>query len=122
MNYCIHPFKDSNLADTPGKRVGVVGPGGLGHVAVKFGKAFGRHAARRSLDFIVDTVSEGMLESLKVAVLGAPDKPIEPPAFPLILGKRSAKGSMTGSTRETQETLDVRGKHNISCDTELVKP
>lgn len=43
VNYCIHPFKDSNLADTPGKRVGVVGPGGLGHVAVKFGKAFGRH-------------------------------------------------------------------------------
>ena len=29
---------------------------------------------------------------------------------------------MTGSTRETQETLDGRGKHNISCDTELVKP
>lgn len=37
------PFKDSNLVDTPGKRVGVVGLGGLGHVAVKFGKAFGHH-------------------------------------------------------------------------------
>lgn len=43
MNYCIHPFKGSNLADAPGKRVGVVGPRGLGHVAVRFGKAFGRH-------------------------------------------------------------------------------
>jgi len=36
-------FKDSNLVDTPGKRVGVVGLGGLGHVAVKFGKAFRHH-------------------------------------------------------------------------------
>uniref|UniRef100_B9H518 D-isomer specific 2-hydroxyacid dehydrogenase NAD-binding domain-containing protein n=1 Tax=Populus trichocarpa TaxID=3694 RepID=B9H518_POPTR len=127
MNDCIHPFKDRNLADTPGKRVGVVGPRGLGHVAVRFGKAFGRHvtvistyakekeatdrpvaddfiAARRSLDFIVDTVSAqlsrgAMLELLKVAVLGASDKPIEPPAFPLILGKRSATGSMTRAQR-----------------------
>ena len=28
---------------------------------------------------------------------------------------------MTGSTSETQEMLDVCGKHNITCDIELVK-
>ncbi|KAJ7551810.1 hypothetical protein O6H91_06G029600 [Diphasiastrum complanatum] len=27
--------------DTPGKHLGVIGLGGLGHLAVKFGKAFG---------------------------------------------------------------------------------
>ncbi|KAJ4845637.1 putative cinnamyl alcohol dehydrogenase 6 [Turnera subulata] len=37
------PMKDSNLVDSPGKRIGIVGLGGLGHVAVKFGKAFGHH-------------------------------------------------------------------------------
>ncbi|CAK7346138.1 unnamed protein product, partial [Dovyalis caffra] len=50
-------------------------------------------AARRTLDFIVDTVSAQhslgpILELLKVngtlAVVSAPDKPIDLPAFPLI--------------------------------------
>jgi len=37
------PLKDHGLVATPGKRIGVVGLGGLGHMAVKFGKAFGHH-------------------------------------------------------------------------------
>jgi len=37
------PLKDHGLVSTPGKRIGVVGLGGLGHMAVKFGKAFGHH-------------------------------------------------------------------------------
>lgn len=37
------PLKDHDLHKTPGKKIGVVGLGGLGHVAVKFGKAFGHH-------------------------------------------------------------------------------
>lgn len=37
------PFKDNNLVDTKGKKIGIIGLGGLGHVAVKFGKAFGHH-------------------------------------------------------------------------------
>lgn len=39
------PMKDSNLLElsaTP-KKVGIIGLGGLGHVAVKFAKAFGHH-------------------------------------------------------------------------------
>lgn len=40
------------------------------------------------MDTVSAQLSRGaMLELLKVAVLGASDKPIEPPAFPLILGK-----------------------------------
>lgn len=36
------PMKQYDMLQ-PGKRLGVVGLGGLGHVAVKFGKAFGLH-------------------------------------------------------------------------------
>lgn len=158
------PMKDHNLLDssaTP-KKVGIVGLGGLGHVAVKLAKAFGHHvtvistspskekeakqrlgvhdfilstdasqmqAKRRTLDFILDTVSAHhslgpTLELLKVngtlVIVGAPDKPIDLPSFPLIFGKRVVKGSMTGGMRETQEMMDICGKHNITCDIELV--
>lgn len=52
------------------------------------------------MDTVSAQLSRGaMLELLKVAVLGASDKPIEPPAFPLILGKRSATGSMARAQR-----------------------
>ena len=38
------PMKDNNLVGgAMGKKVGIVGLGGLGHVAVKFAKAFGHH-------------------------------------------------------------------------------
>lgn len=37
------PMKDANLLNSPPKKIGVVGLGGLGHVAIKFGKAFGHH-------------------------------------------------------------------------------
>jgi cinnamyl-alcohol dehydrogenase len=39
--YC--PMKRHGMAAKPGARLGVVGLGGLGHIAVKFGKAFGLH-------------------------------------------------------------------------------
>ncbi|GMI82471.1 cinnamyl alcohol dehydrogenase 9 [Hibiscus trionum] len=158
------PMKDCQLVESPGKKVGVVGLGGLGHVSVKMAKAFGHHVTvistspskeneakqrlgadsfilstndeqmqrgKRTLDVILDTVSAQhslgpILELLKVngtlALVGAPDKPIELPSFPLIFGKRSVKGSMTGSMKETQEMMDVCGKHNITCDVELIEP
>ncbi|GMI91349.1 cinnamyl alcohol dehydrogenase 9 [Hibiscus trionum] len=158
------PMKDCQLLDSPGKKVGIVGLGGLGHVAVKMAKAFGHHVTvistspskeieakqrlgvncfilstndeqmqrgKRTLDVILDTVSAQhslgpILELLKVngtlAVVGAPDRPMDLPSFPLIFGKRAVKGSMTGSMKETQEMMDVCGKLNITCDIELIKP
>ncbi|XP_073140158.1 probable cinnamyl alcohol dehydrogenase 6 [Henckelia pumila] len=158
--YC--PLKDNNLVDSSGKRVGIVGLGGLGHVAVKFAKAFGHHVTvistspsketeakerlgaddfilstnpkqmlskKRTLDFILDTVSAKhslgpSLELLKVngtlVIVGAPDKPIDLPSFPLIFAKRVVKGSMIGSIKETQEMMDICAKHNITCDIEVV--
>nr|GLL30017.1 probable cinnamyl alcohol dehydrogenase 6 [Ipomoea trifida] len=137
--YC--PMKDNKLFESKGKRVGIIGLGGLGHVAVKFAKALGHHvsvistspskekeakdhlgaddfiistnpkhmqSSKRTLDFILDTVAANhslgsYLELLKVN------------------GKRSVKGSMTGSMKETQEMIDFCGKHNILCDVEMVK-
>ncbi|XP_051139121.1 probable cinnamyl alcohol dehydrogenase 6 [Andrographis paniculata] len=156
------PLKDHNLLECKGKRIGVVGLGGLGHIAVKFGKAFGHHVSvistsaskekeakerlgaddfilstneeqmqskKRSLDFILDTVSAKhslgpILDLLKVkgtlAIVGAPDKPMELPSFPLIFGKRAVTGSIIGSIKETQEMMDLCGEHNITCDVEVV--
>lgn len=69
------PFKDSNLIDSPPRKIGIVGLGGLGHMAVKFGKAFGHHVtvistspskeaeAKQRLgadDFIVSTDADRM--------------------------------------------------------------
>ncbi|KAL4330800.1 hypothetical protein AHAS_Ahas13G0436300 [Arachis hypogaea] len=94
----------------PGLHLGVVGLGGLGHMAVKFAKAFGMEvsvistspgkkneaAAMGTLDGIIDTVSVihplvpliGLLNSHgKIIMVGAPEKPLELPVFPLIMGK-----------------------------------
>uniref|UniRef100_A0A0D9ZHR5 cinnamyl-alcohol dehydrogenase n=1 Tax=Oryza glumipatula TaxID=40148 RepID=A0A0D9ZHR5_9ORYZ len=158
------PMKQHGMlqAGAAGRRLGVVGLGGLGHVAVKFGKAFGLHvtvistspakerearenlkadnfvvstdqkqmqAMTRSLDYIIDTVAAThslgpILELLKVngklVLVGAPEKPVELPSFPLIFGKRTVSGSMTGGMKETQEMMDICGEHNITCDIEIV--
>lgn len=37
------PLKDNNLIGSPRQNVGVIGLGGLGHLAIKFAKAFGHH-------------------------------------------------------------------------------
>lgn len=115
--------------DKPGMRVGVVGLGGLGHVAVKLAKAFGTivtvistsprkkqeaievlgadsflvstnpeemQAAMGTLDGIIDTVSAAhalvpllflLKNNGKIVMVGVPEKPLELPVFPLIIGK-----------------------------------
>lgn len=145
----------------PGKKVGVVGIGGLGHMGVKFARAFGAHVvvfttspskvedAMRlgadevvisknpeamakhagSFDFILNAVAArhdlaAYLNLLKVdgtmTLLGAPEKPHEISAFPLIMGRRRLAGSPIGSIAETQEMLDFCGTHNITADIEII--
>jgi D-arabinose 1-dehydrogenase-like Zn-dependent alcohol dehydrogenase len=155
------PLKHFGL-DKPGLHVGVVGLGGLGHVAVKMAKAFGTKvtvistsegkkkeaieklgadsflvsrdpeqlkAAMGSLDGIIDTVSAthpvqpllGLLKPQgKLVMVGAPEKPLELPAFSLIMGRKILAGSAIGGLKETQEMLDFSAKHNITADIELV--
>ncbi|KAA0036359.1 hypothetical protein IC582_018295 [Cucumis melo] len=148
--------------DKPGMKIGVVGLGGLGHVAVKFAKAFGAkvtvistspnkkqeaterlgadsflvsrdqeqmQAARGTLDGIIDTVSatHPLLPLLslvkthgKLVLVGAPEKPLEIPAFALIGGRKTMAGSCIGGMKETQEMIDFAAKHNITADIELI--
>ncbi|KAK4789868.1 hypothetical protein SAY86_017172 [Trapa natans] len=125
----------------PGKHLGVCGLGGLGHIVVKMGKAFGLKvtvissspnkeaeaverlgadsflvssdpakikAAFGTMDYIIDTVSAAhslapltalLKVSGKIVILGLPDKPMELPFFPMVMGK--------GSTAACRHPLDL---------------
>ncbi|KAL1315697.1 hypothetical protein AAHE18_15G003400 [Arachis hypogaea] len=137
--------------DKPGLHVGVVGLGGLGHMAVKFAKAFGakvtqcKHlgadsflisrdqdqmqAAKETLDGIIDTVSAvhslvpliGLLKSHgKLVMVGAPEKPLELPIIPLLMGRKLIAGSGIGGLKETQEMIDFAAEHNVKPDIEVI--
>ncbi|MBX3188948.1 MAG: NAD(P)-dependent alcohol dehydrogenase [Labilithrix sp.] len=144
-----------------GTRVGVVGLGGLGHVAVKLAAAMGaevtlfsssdrkRDDAKRlgaheyvvstdaaqmakhhgRLDFILNTVSAehdltGLLLALRLdgtmVMVGAPEKPLALPVFPLLMNRRAVAGSGIGGIAETQEMLDFCAKHQITADVEVI--
>ncbi|KAH7520412.1 8-hydroxygeraniol dehydrogenase [Ziziphus jujuba] len=155
------PLKYFGMAE-PGKHVGIVGLGGLGHVAVKFAKALGAKvtvistspskkseaidqlgadyflvsrdqdqmkSAMGTMDGILDTVSAahpilpllGLLKYHgKLILVGLPDKPIEIPCFPLVMGRKTVAGSTIGGMKETQEMIDFAAKHNITADIEIV--
>ncbi|XP_059431846.1 probable cinnamyl alcohol dehydrogenase 9 [Corylus avellana] len=156
------PMKYYGMTE-PGKHLGVAGLGGLGHVAVKFGKAFGlkvtvissspkkedealnrlgadsflvssdpakMKAAFGTMDYIIDTVSAvhalapllGLLKvNGKLVTVGLPEKPLELPIFPLVMGRKLVGGSDFGSVKETQEMLDFCAKHGITADIELIR-
>ncbi|KAK1403803.1 putative cinnamyl alcohol dehydrogenase 9 [Heracleum sosnowskyi] len=156
------PMKYYGMTE-PGKHLGVAGLGGLGHVAVKLGKAFGLKvtvissspkketeaigklgadaflvssdpekvkAALGTMDFIIDTIAAvhplapllGLLKlNGKLITIGLPDKPLELPIFPLVLGRKLVGGSDIGGIKETQEMLDFCAKHNITSEIELIR-
>lgn len=155
------PMKFFGL-DHPGIHLGLVGLGGLGHVAVKFAKAMGVkvtvissspgkreealqrlgadaflissdtnqvQAAMGTMDGIIDTVSAvhpilpliGLLkQNGKLVLVGAPDRPLELPVFPLIFGRKIVAGSCIGGIQETQEMIDFAAKHKITADIEVI--
>ena len=153
------PLRHFNVAK--GSRVGVVGLGGLGHMAVKLAAAMGaevtlfsssdrkREDAKRlgasdyvvtsdsaamrkmnsRLDLIVNTVSAahdifGLLLALRLdgtmVLVGAPEKPLQLPVFPLLMARRAIAGSGIGGIAETQEMLDFCAEHRIGSDVEVI--
>lgn len=83
-----------------------------------------------SFDFILDAVAathdiNAYINLLKrdgnLVLVGAPGKPLAVAAFPLIFRRRSFSGSLIGGLPETQEMLDFCGKHNITCDIEMIR-
>lgn len=74
--------------------MGILGIGGLGHVAIKI---------------------DGF-----VVLVGLPPEPIEISAFNIVKRRRSFSGSNIGGIVETQEMLDFCAEHNITADIELI--
>ncbi|KAK6115094.1 LOW QUALITY PROTEIN: hypothetical protein DH2020_007363 [Rehmannia glutinosa] len=120
--------------DKSGLHIGVVGLGGLGHMAVKFLKAFGTkstevEATTGTLDGILDCVSvihslQGLLDFLKphekLVVVGLPEKPLELPIFSFTMGRKMMGGSMIGGLKVMQEMIDFAAKHNILPEVEII--
>ncbi|RXH88059.1 hypothetical protein DVH24_037704 [Malus domestica] len=148
--------------DKPGMHVGVVGVGGIGHVAVKFAKAMGvkvtvintsptkkddaienlgadsflvsreegqMQGAMGTMDGILDTVSAvhpllplvGLLKSHgKLVLLGAPDKPLQLPVFPLLMGRKMIAGSCRWRNEGDPKMIDFATKHNITANVEVI--
>lgn len=82
-----------------------------------------------TFDFILDAVSAEhdinvYIAQLKrdgnLTLVGAPEKPLQVAAFPLLFGRKSLSGSPIGSLAETQEMLDFCGEHNITADIEMI--
>lgn len=145
----------------PGKKVAIVGLGGLGHMGVKLAHALGadvtvlshsdtkREDAKRlgadhyyctanadtferlqsTFDLIINTVSADIdlnkyLSLLKIdstmVLIGVSPQSSLLSAGSLIFGRKNLAGSLIGGIKETQEMLDFCGKHNITCDIELI--
>jgi uncharacterized zinc-type alcohol dehydrogenase-like protein len=82
-------------------------------------------------DLIVNTVSAnldlgaylGLLATDGTLVeLGAPEKPMVVPFFPLGARRRSLSGSMIGGIPETQEMLDFCAEHDVTPEIEVIAP
>ena len=144
-----------------GHTLAVLGLGGLGHMGVKFGVAFGAEVtvlstsaakeadakklgahkfvltsdskqvkdAKRSFDFILDTVSAPHELKLYLSLLktngthimvGIPPEPSAVHPFDLMGGRKSIAASGIGGLPETQEMLDYCAQHNIVSDIEMI--
>jgi alcohol/geraniol dehydrogenase (NADP+) len=147
-----NPFIVHNVPSTA--RVGILGIGGLGHMALQFANKWGcevhaftasdgkeseirrmgahfvyntkREGALKSiagrLDLIISTINvpldiPGLLEALapkgRIHVLGAVLKPLEVPAFGLILGQKSVSGSPAGSPTTIDRMLAFSARHSV---------
>jgi uncharacterized zinc-type alcohol dehydrogenase-like protein len=145
----------------PGKKVAIVGLGGLGHIGVKIAHAMGAHVTVLSqslkkmedglrlgadeyyatsdpdtfdklagtFDLIVNTVSADVNMAAYLSLLavdgtlveiGAPEKPMSVPFFPLGTRRRSLAGSMIGGIPETQEMLDFCAEHDVTPEIEVI--
>ena len=143
----------------PTGRVGVIGIGGLGHMALQFANKWGCevHAFTTSdskegearklgahfvhntkqdgalkkltgrLDLIISTINApldvaGLLDTLapngRLHNVGAVLKPLEVPAFSLILGQKSVSGSPSGSPSAMDHMLAFSARHSVSPITE----
>ncbi len=112
-----------------GQKVGVVGLGGLGHMAVKFANEEEMKRQVNSFDFILDTASgqhdlNTYLELLRhdgtLTLVGISPEPAPIGAMPLVRRRRNLAGSLIGGIAETQEMLDFCAERGITCEIEMI--
>jgi uncharacterized zinc-type alcohol dehydrogenase-like protein len=86
-------------------------------------------AAQSSFDFLLNTIPVGhdvdpymglLKRDATMVVVGAVEPLSKASGIPFIFRRRSMAGSLIGGLPETQEMLDFCGKHNITCDIEMV--
>ncbi|KAF3790415.1 putative D-xylulose reductase A [Nymphaea thermarum] len=117
----------------PGKTLGVIGLGGLGHMAVKFGKAFGLHVTVFSTSASKENEALSLLgagrfvlssdnEQMKLCCPVLVGFPSEIKVLPhnLLLGMRTIAGSVTGGTKDTQDMIDFCAAHEIYPNIEVI--
>jgi len=92
----------------PGKKVGVMGLGGLGHMGVKFAHALGAETT---------VFSHSPEKESDAKAMGA----YAVNAGTLLGQRRSLAGSMIGGIAELQQMLNFCGEHNIVSDVEVIK-
>jgi alcohol dehydrogenase (NADP+) len=86
-------------------------------------------AAQNSFDFLLNTIPVGhdtdpymalLKRDSTMVIVGAVEPLTKVNGLPFIFRRRSMAGSLIGGLPETQEMLDFCGKHNITCDIEMV--
>ncbi|GAU23294.1 hypothetical protein TSUD_237480 [Trifolium subterraneum] len=118
-----------------GQHLGIVGLGGLGHVAVKFAKAFNMKVTvistspgkkkealeRLGADSFLLINDEQQLQLYgKLILVGASITPPVLPYMPLMLGRKIIAGSAAGGMKESQDMINFAAKHNITADIEVI--
>ncbi len=115
-------FSSSNRKREDAKRLGA-----HEYVVSNDGAQMSKMADR--LDFVLDTVSAdhdigSLLATVRLdgtmVMVGAPEKPLALPAFPLLTNRRSIAGSGIGGIAETQEMLDFCAAHHVTADVEVI--
>ncbi|CAK9169915.1 unnamed protein product [Ilex paraguariensis] len=114
-----------NLPLDSGMHIGVVGLGGLGHVAVKFAKAF---AVKVTVISTSPNKKDKAIKKLGADSFFISSNPYEMQVIIIwklaargtLDGRKSVSRSSTGGLKETQEMLDFPTKHNITAHVEVI--
>ncbi|BAN97535.1 alcohol dehydrogenase GroES domain-containing protein [Plautia stali symbiont] len=117
---------------TATSRVGVIGIGGLGHMAIKLLRAMGAEVTAFSsnasktesikamgADRVVNSRDrQALAPHGKFHTVGAVMKPFEVPAFSLILGDRAVTGSSTCSPGQLRKLMRLASRADVAPQVE----
>ncbi|MFL4475249.1 NAD(P)-dependent alcohol dehydrogenase, partial [Paeniglutamicibacter sp. MACA_103] len=97
----------------PGSKVGGLGPGGAGHLAVRLAEAMGAKASVLAVGSAARDPAPG-----PGAADGSPEVLID--IGTAVSGRPGDAGSLVGSIAETRQLLEFCAGHQVACEIELV--